>query len=583
MNCLSVLYHNSINYRVAEESLNKLWSEIGISVSVENVDNYKSKVFLFTNNNSLSEFNSEEVFIESKAMLYLLPVGELPYPLNDKLEVFSVVEIKNLNQAVKSENSLNNFLAIVGKKHNAELKQSFTTVDVRKKWGSVALAGFGPGDQHLITKKAELFLYRSEVIFYDDLVNEEYLRRFCAKKVYVGKRKGKHKFDQEKINELMYQEAVKGKWVVRIKGGDPLIFGRGAEEYHYLKRRLVDAEIVPGISSAFAAAATAVIPLTERSLSSSVTLLSGHDLHKLKIPQTDTLVFYMGASHQKELAGKIIAEGWDENTPVAVVHNVSNSKQKEYRGTLEELKKDGSGLPSPSIIVVGKTAGSYYGQNSSWLYTGASLEELKSTSKYVHTPLISIEAADDSEAIDEKIINVSFYDRIVFTSRYAVSYFFERLFYLGKDARDLYGITIDSIGKTTSKALKSYGLAISPLSEKESVQGLLDVYGKLRVEGENVLIPCSDESTGAIQKGLRRLNNRVTEAMVYKVVKNKAIIKQNLSRFEGVVFSSPATVHAFFEVYNHLPAHLKVKCRGSQIRKLLDQYLNEDASHQLAV
>ncbi len=513
----------------------------------------------------------EESIINNEADLTLLPLQDLPYPLNDQLSVVALLAADGIisNHMLPQDK----YVALVAKKDRADIQLALESMDVRKKWGSVVLAGFGPGDTSLITKKAEYHLHRSEVIFYDDLVNEEYLRPFCAQKIYVGKRKGKHEFDQEKINELMYQEAIKGKWVVRIKGGDPLIFGRGAEEYHYLKRRQVGAEIVPGISSAFAAASQAIIPFTERSLASSVVFLSGHDLFKLKIPKADTLVFYMGASNQQELADKIIDEGWPEDTPVGVVHNASNTNQKIYRGDLKDLSKNGSGLPSPSIIFVGKTAGEYTGHQNKWLYTGASLEEVKMSAHLVHTPLISIQANVSNNEIQGVLNNFSSYQRIVFTSRYAVHHFFNKLFEAGKDVRNLYGIHIDSIGKTTSRALKEKGLIVHPLSKEESIEGLLNIYGKERIAGEDILIPCSNQSTGTLQKGLRRLGNRVKTIEVYEVVKNKAIIKQNLTHFQGLVFSSPATVEAFFEVYGNIPSHLKVKCRGLQTQRMLQKFI----------
>ncbi len=513
---------------------------------------------------------------------YIISADELPYPLDAELEVYAVYAKEKVSDDQVSEHPLNSYWAIVGKKGSSELKTTFGKNDVREKWGYVVLAGYGPGDHRLITRKAEFHLHKAEVIFYDDLVNDEFLRRFCAKKIYVGKRKGRHKFDQEKINELMYQEALKGKWVVRIKGGDPLIFGRGAEEYHYLQSRLIKSEIIPGISSAFAAAAGAVIPFTERSLASSVAFLSGHDLHKIKIPQADTLVFFMGASNQQELAQKIIDEGWEEATPVGVVHNASTPEQQIYRGNLEELRDKGSGLPSPSIIIVGKTAGEYVGKNVKWLYTGASLDEVKSTVHLVHTPLISIESIEDTVQVEQFINNISNYNRIVFTNRYAVQHFFKHLYRLGKDARSLWNITIDSIGKTTSKALRQHGIVTEPVGKKESLSAMLQAYQENKVSGEKILVPGSSLSTGDLQSGLVELGNKVDSLWVYNVVKNKAIIKQNLSRFEGIIFSSPATVKAFFEVYEEIPSHVKVKCRGAQTEKTLKAVLNDFSNDTLS-
>ncbi len=568
MGIVKVIAESNISILDIQEKIFDVTFNHGLEVKFDWINEGKGRRISMIEDKDTSVYDLlEESVIVDESDVFIYWSRQLPYPLNNELEVFALVESCEEN---KEEN---NYLAIVGKKQDRSLKELFSVLDVRTNWGYVKLAGFGPGDKFLLTKKTEYNLYRSEVIFYDDLVDEEYLRKFCAKKVYVGKRKGEHKFDQEKINELMYQEAIKGKWVVRIKGGDPLIFGRGAEEYHYLKSRFVDSEIIPGISSAFAAAASAVIPFTERSLSSSVVFLSGHDLIKLKIPKADTLVFFMGASNQKELAGLIINEGWDENTPVGIVHNASKPQQKVYRGDLADLKHNGSGLPSPSIIIVGKTAGGYNEQQKRWLYTGASLEEVKSKSQYVHTPLISIEALKNNQEVNTELFNLTQYNRIVFTSRYAVYHFFNCLNNSGLDARSLGGIEIDSIGKTTSKALFEKGLVIAPLSNRESIDGMLETYGKKRIFGENVLVPCSNQSSGALQKGLRRLGNRVKELQVYNVVKSNAIVKQNLDRFEGIVFSSPATVEAFAEAYGDIPKHIQIKCRGRETEKAVERLL----------
>ena len=388
MEQLNIVFNNKHQDLFSEIKLVELFVNSNVEISLKPLSQEKGRVLSIQEGGTESDQDFLEAQIVNENTMFLMPIDELSYPLQDTLEIYAV--LNSYLESRNNDNLLSQYLAIVGTKGRSELKHKLSNIDERNKWGSVTLAGFGPGDHWLLTRKAEYYLHRAEVIFYDDLVNEEYLRRFCAKKVNVGKRKGKHKFDQEKINELMYHEALKGKWIMRIKGGDPLIFGRGAEEYHYLQSRLIEAEIIPGISSAFASAAAAIVPFTERSLSSSVALLSGHDLYKIKIPKADTLVFYMGASNQQQLAEKIIAEGWDENTPVAVVHDVSNPKQQIYKGSLLKLYEVGSGLPSPSIIIVGKTAGGYVGNTKKWLYTGASLDEVKSTAQYVHTPLISM-------------------------------------------------------------------------------------------------------------------------------------------------------------------------------------------------
>jgi len=509
-------------------------------------------------------FLSSEVLNLDGVQALLTKASELKYPLPDEVTVLALLS--------NNEGDSDDYLALVGLKSNSEIKKELSAYDIRKKWGRVILAGFGPGDHWLITKKAEYNLHRAEVIFYDDLVNQQYLDRYCASKIYVGKRKGLHKFDQEKINELMYQEALKGKWVVRIKGGDPLIFGRGAEEYHYLKSRFVESEIIPGITSAFAAAANAIIPLTERSLSSSVVFLSGHDLDKLRIPKADTLVFYMGASHQQALAQRIINEGWHPNTPVGIVHEASKPEQKIYRGTLQKLVEKDSGLPSPSIIIVGKTAQVYNPNPNKWMYTGVSVNDWEMDENIVHTPLVSINSVNlDKDSINI-LENIATYDRIIFTSRYSVLYFYELLFKIGLDARALYHLNIDSVGHVTSSVLKEKGLLVDPLTKDETSESMLKYYRSQDIVTERILIPGSGQGSNRLRAGLEKLGNKVTSLKVYEMNKNEAVVKQNLDLFEGVIFTSPKTVEVFKEVYGCLPDHLKITTRGSQTKLKVEEY-----------
>ncbi len=507
---------------------------------------------------------------EGKGDFAIVEAHLLSYPLNDRLDVFALVA-KELFINESEANYLTNYLVVVGLKGRNDLKRQFSRYDVRAKWGRVVLAGFGPGDYGLVTRKAENNLQNADIIFYDDLIDQEYLQKFSAEKVYVGKRKGQHKFDQNKINDLMYHAALKGKWVVRIKGGDPLIFGRGAEEYHYLKSRLIESEIIPGISSAFAAAASAVIPLTERSLSSSVALLSGHDLNKLRIPKADTLVFYMGASQQQALASKIIDEGWHENTPVGIVHNASNPEQQIYRGTLADLKEKSSNLPSPSIIIVGKTARQYQQNPDKWLYTGVSVNDWEKDENIVHTPLITLANTVINESLISKIENLNQYNRIIFKSRFSVQYFFDTLFKLGLDVRALGDIEINCLGKSTSEALKNKGLLVQPFSQEETSLAMLKKYKELGVKNEKIIIPGTDQIKSVLRDGLIAIGNQVDILQVYQKNRNHSIVKQNIEQFKGVIFTSPQEVEIFRDVYGNIPSELQIKTIGTRTRAAVTQ------------
>lgn len=221
--------------------------------------------------------------------------------------------------------------------------------------GKVIIAGFGPGDPELLTIKANRCLQEADMIFHDALLNVQYLDRFPAQKISVGKRCGKHHKNQDEINQLLVKAALEGKKVVRLKGGDPLIFGRGGEEISYLFKNHIDMEVIPGITSAFAAAAQYCIPLTHRKVSSSVAFCSGHNLSGRPFPRADTLVFYMAANQQCEISKALMEEGWPINTPVAMLSNVSNPRSKAVFSTLDRLCQETLINDTPLLIVVGQT------------------------------------------------------------------------------------------------------------------------------------------------------------------------------------------------------------------------------------
>jgi uroporphyrin-III C-methyltransferase len=219
---------------------------------------------------------------------------------------------------------------------------------------SVFLVGFGPGDPDLLTIKGLKLLKSADIIFYDDLLNQEFLLKFKADKVYVGKRKDKHSHEQDEINELLYQAALAGKKVVRLKGGDPMLFAHGGEEIEYLRSRNIKVGVVPGVTAALAASAFANIPLTHRGMASSVTFTSGHTLKNIHVPSAGTLVYYMGAANLQHIAREVIRKGWKAETPVLLVYNVSGIDQKEYFTTLQEVVDYPQTYKTPLMIIIGE-------------------------------------------------------------------------------------------------------------------------------------------------------------------------------------------------------------------------------------
>ena len=244
-------------------------------------------------------------------------------------------------------------LALVAKSGNIELKALFEKLDIRTHFGQVTLVGFGPGDPDLLTIAGERSMAQADIIFHDDLVNRDYLDRYPAEKVYVGKRRHCHSHEQDEINRMMLDAAIKGAKVVRLKGGDPMIFAHGGEEVEYLKSNFIPVKVIPGVSTGTAVASLTQIPLTLRGIAKSVAFITGHAAD-VQLPVADTLVCFMAGSTIHLIAAKAIAEGRDPKTPVALVYNVSLPDQKEYLSNLELLSLSEEKYPTPIIIIIGE-------------------------------------------------------------------------------------------------------------------------------------------------------------------------------------------------------------------------------------
>ena len=232
--------------------------------------------------------------------------------------------------------------------------------------GKVYLVGAGPGDPDLLTLKGKNCLEQAEVILYDRLVSAELLEHAVqsAELIYVGKQAGKHCANQREIEELLVRKAREGKMVVRLKGGDPFVFGRGGEEAAALKRAGIPYEIVPGISSAIAAPAYAGIPVTHRSFASSVAIVTGHTRRNNQVKwgeltrSVDTLVILMGLDNLREIMNRLLESGCEPQRPVALIHAATRPSQKSLLGTVQTIADlaDQAKFQSPTVIVVGEVA-----------------------------------------------------------------------------------------------------------------------------------------------------------------------------------------------------------------------------------
>lgn len=220
--------------------------------------------------------------------------------------------------------------------------------------GKVYIVGFGPGDPDLLTIRGLKILQKADIIFHDDLIPLSFLEQFPVKIVYVGKRKGKHSHTQDEINHLLYEATKSYTSIVRLKGGDPFIFGRGGEEVEFLLSQKIAVEIIPGVTAASAAAAFAGIPLTHRGISRALTFLPAHHLGSspLPLPKEGTIAIYMGASKLKELKEELLLQGKPLSTPVALIHAASLPNQHVNWCTLQNMHEQTT--PSPIVVLIGE-------------------------------------------------------------------------------------------------------------------------------------------------------------------------------------------------------------------------------------
>lgn len=408
------------------------------------------------------------------------------------------------------------------------LRELFSQIDIRPRYGKVTLVGFGPGDPELITVKGLRKLEQADVIYYDDLTNEAFLGQFKAEKVYVGKRSGKHSHAQDEINHLIYTAAIEGKQVVRLKGGDPMIFAHGREEIDYLKSKMVSVEVLPGISSGIALASLTQIPLTHRGLSRSVAFVLGHSTAP-QTPDADTLLYYMGGEKVSVIAEALLKAGRKGDTPVALVTNVSLPEQREIFSTLSELRY-AVFRATPVLIIVGEVVA---------LEARTRQQRIYDTGTQSPTALIKIEKSDISqpEARD--------YDWVVFTSRYGVRYY----------EKSLDGVKVASVGPVTSAELRKKGIMPAYESPTQSAEGLLAFFAT-QPKGK-ILLPRSDKGLKALSEGLRKAGHEVTDLPVYHNTPNPSPEIQDLSKYDKIIFTSPSTVEAFKAIYSPSESSLK--------------------------
>ena len=551
----------------------------------------------------------------------------LPFPTHPLQGFLAITgkKVKSEERRVKNQNAESSSASEQENSSLFTLRSSLK--NLLNSQGTVSLVGFGPGDPDLLTIKAAKAIDAADIIFYDDLIDDSYLADKKAEKNYVGKRAGYHHKEQADINRLLLEAAREGKNVVRLKGGDPMIFAHGSEEIEYLESNLIKVNVIPGITTASALAASQKISLTHRDFSSSVALVSGHTPQPVT-PDAETLVYYMGAKQLQTIATQLIdKEGWAFNTPVLLTYNVSRPDEQTFEATLWNLRNgEMLNLPTPLIALIGNVAGLKHHQASDikpTLYTGTLPAIEKRKADYTYTPLIEIsyhpsyftKILEDNycEHYDGKsFTEYCEWDEsqalyYIFTSQYGVQATLDYYDLIFKEQEEHVFI---SIGDTTTEALHKAGVKDVIQVEQDNRYGVIEWFKKekerldaarpqyehsyelfekmdldnydheladfvYRYENRLVFYPHSSLSPEDIPLALQELGFNVLSAVVYNNELPKNPRRVNLNHFKRIVFTSPSTIDNFIKLYGKLPENTEFITRGPITQAHLEEVLNK--------
>jgi uroporphyrinogen III methyltransferase/synthase len=440
---------------------------------------------------------------------------------------------------------------------------------------TVYLVGAGPGDPGLLTRRGAELLERADVVVYDRLAGAALLALAPAgaELISAGKAPGRAELTQDEINRLLVDRGRGGTTVVRLKGGDPFVFGRGGEEAETLAGAGVPFEVVPGITSAIGAPAYAGIPVTHRGVSTHFTVVTGHEDPTKDHTDVDwdalaraggTLVILMGAGNLDEIARRLVAAGRAPSTPVAAVRNGTRPDQQTIRATLATIAA--AGVQSPSAIVVGDVAA----LDLSWFEARplfgravvvtrareqasglrARLEQLGAD--VIELPAIAV------EPIDFEFPPLHRYAWIVFTSVNGVDAFFTRgVDAVGLDARALSGLRVAAIGPGTAGALLSRGVRADVVPERFVAESLLQSFPLPGAPGERVLIVRAEQARDVLPAGLRERGHEVDVLAVYRTVRGHvdpdAVQRVREGRVDAITFTSSSTVANLCDILGAVP------------------------------
>ena len=444
----------------------------------------------------------------------------------------------------------------------------------------VYLVGAGPGDTGLLTLRGAELLARADVVIYDALVNPELLRLApkSAEIIYGGKRAKDHAMPQDELNQLLVARAREGKCVVRLKGGDPYIFGRGGEEAEELAGAGIAFEVVPGVSSIIAGPNCAGIPLTHRDHCSSFTVLTGHEdptkeeatLDFEQIAKTaGTKVILMGADRIGQIAAALVAHGLAPDTPVAMVRWGTTGRQQSIEGTLATIAGIAADkeFAAPAVTVIGEVVKlrarlnwferrALFGQRIVVTRTREQASQLSRQllelgADVLEIPTIKILPPDDHQALVDALLELGVYDWMVFTSPNGVTMFFDLFFKTFEDLRDLCGARLAAVGPGTAAKLKELHLQVDLMPEEYLSRKIAAAFAKYQsVENLKILLLRAQVANPDLPKALEELGAIVDDIACYKTVpetedRNGAAARLLEAGADWITFTSSSTVEHF--------------------------------------
>jgi len=449
--------------------------------------------------------------------------------------------------------------------------------------GIVHLVGAGPGDLGLVTFRAKELISQADVLVYDYLVHPE-LVKWCRPECeifYVGKKAGFHSVPQEEIEALLVTHAKAGKKVVRLKGGDPYIFGRGGEEARTLAKDGIPFEVVPGVTAAIAAGAYAGIPLTYRNISTSLVFLTGHEDPTKKETQVDwrsygalkntTLAIYMGMGNLEFILTELRAGGLSATTPAAVVQWASLGRQRSVTGTVGTLAEQvkTSGLAAPAIIFVGEVVRDHesidwfehlplFGRRVAITRTRDQNSELRDKlevlgAEVLELPLIQISKDTDKLGFVEILAELGSYDWIVFTSANGVRFFFEDFLKGFKDIRSLGILRFACVGKATAREIEKYHIKVECMPDTATGESLADaLIATGSLDSAKVIVVTGNLNRDVLVRKLEAGGAIIDRLLLYKTEKTDLANDPVADDFrqhgsDAILFASSSAVSSFAE------------------------------------